>query len=50
MGDLKDRATVAIAKGEDPYTTTEKALELIRDMIDIEPAEKVLIKPNCVMP
>ena len=50
MGDLKDRATVAIAKGEDPYTTTGKALDLIRDMIDIETAEKVLIKPNCVRP
>jgi uncharacterized protein (DUF362 family) len=50
MGDLKGRATVAIAKGEDPYTTTGKVLDLIRNMIDIEPAEKVLIKPNCVRP
>lgn len=50
MGDLKDRATVAIAKGEDPYATTGKALDLIQNMIDIRPEEKVLIKPNCVRP
>jgi uncharacterized protein (DUF362 family) len=50
MGDLKDRATVAIAKGEDPYATTVKALDLIHDIIDIESTEKVMIKPNCVRP
>jgi uncharacterized protein (DUF362 family) len=50
MVELKDRVTVAIAKGEDPYATTGKALDLIQNMIDIKPEEKVLIKPNCVRP
>ena len=50
MDDMNNRASVAIAKGEDPYATTGKALDLIRDMIDIKPEEKVLIKPNCVRP
>jgi uncharacterized protein (DUF362 family) len=50
MGDMNDRASVAIAMGEDPYETTGKALDLIQNMIDIKPEEKVLIKPNCVRP
>ena len=41
---------MAIAKGEDPYQTTVKALDLIQDEFHVKLDEKVLIKPNCVMP
>ena len=41
---------MAIAKGENPYATTARALGLIRGMFHVKPEEKVLIKPNCVRP
>lgn len=45
-----DRSTVAIVKGSDPFTVTAQALKLVREYVTIQSNERVLIKPNCVMP
>lgn len=44
------RTKVACVKGKDPRAMTSRALRLIESMIEIEPEDKVLIKPNCVRP
>jgi len=49
-GKIPDRSTVALVKGTDPFETTSRALDIVQKGVDIQPDERVLIKPNCVRP
>ncbi|MBT3283541.1 DUF362 domain-containing protein [Candidatus Bathyarchaeota archaeon] len=48
MSVLRHRSRVAIVKGTNHYETTKQALGLVIDEVDVEPDDRVLIKPNCV--
>jgi uncharacterized protein (DUF362 family) len=44
------KARTAIVKGENPVSMTKQALELINARAAVSPGDRVLIKPNCVVP
>jgi len=45
-----ENVKVAVVKGSDPRAITRQALELIRAGKVVSPEDRVLIKPNCIVP
>lgn len=49
MPSTREKARVALVKGDDRYTTVSRALEAIAGDIDVGGKERILIKPNFVL-
>lgn len=47
---MKTLVTVAIVKGDDPNSMSHQACTLIHAADMFHPDDRVLIKPNCVVP